>query len=84
MVTPCHRLENLFKGWDAEKRSDKLVTYQLTLYKKYFCAKHKVDPKLVETHFALLKRTAKKDNVEIYNSGPRKLTMQQSFDRRFA
>ena len=61
-------------GWDAEKRSDKLVTYQLTLYKKYFCAKHKVDPKLVETHFALLKRTAKKDNVEIFRvtSGPRK------------
>ncbi len=61
-------------GWDAEKRSDKLVTYQLTLYKKYFCAKYKVDPKLVETHFALLKRTAKKDNVEIFRvtSGPRK------------
>jgi len=61
-------------GWNAEKRSNKLITYQLTLYKKYFCIKHKVDPKLVETHFALLKRTAKKDNVEIFrvSSGPRK------------
>ena len=62
-------------GWDAKKRSDKYITYQLTLYKKFFCLKHKIDPKLVETHFALLKRTAKKDNVEIFRvtSGPRKV-----------
>ena len=33
-----------------------------------------VDPKDVETHFALLKRTAKKNNVEFFRvtSGPRK------------
>ena len=62
-------------GWDAKKRSDKYITYQLTLYKKFFCLKHKVDPSLVETHFALLKRTAKKDHVEIFRvtSGPRKV-----------
>tara|TARA_B100000886_G_C20355422_1_gene462765 strand:- start:218 stop:988 length:771 start_codon:yes stop_codon:yes gene_type:complete len=61
-------------GWDRDKRSSKLVTYQLTLYKRFFCQKHNIDPKLVETHFALLKRTAKKDNVEIFRvtSGPRK------------
>ena len=61
-------------GWDAKKRSDKMITYQLTLYKKYFCQKHKVDPSNVETHFALLKRTAKKENVEIFRvtSGPKK------------
>ena len=61
-------------GWDAKKRSNKLITYQLTLYKKFFCQKHKVDPSDVETHFALLKRTSKKDNVEIFRvtSGPRK------------
>ena len=61
-------------GWDREKRNSKLITYQLTLYKKFFCMKHKVDVKDVETHFALLKRTAKKDNVEIFRvtSGPRK------------
>ncbi len=53
-------------GWKAEKRTDKLITYQLTLYKKFFCQKHNIDPKMVETHFALLKRTAKKDNVEIF------------------
>ena len=63
-------------GWDAEKRSSRLITYQLTLYKKFFCQKHGIDPKMVETHFALLKRTAKKDHVEIFRvtSGPRKIS----------
>tara|TARA_R110002110_G_scaffold163415_1_gene363236 strand:+ start:528 stop:1301 length:774 start_codon:yes stop_codon:yes gene_type:complete len=61
-------------GWKAEKRSEKLVTYQLTLYKKFFCVKHNIDPKLVETHFGLLKRTAKENKVEIFRvtSGVRK------------
>ena len=59
----------------AKKRSEKLVTYQLTLYKKFFCKKHNIDPDLVETHFGLLKRTAKENRVEIFRvtSGPRKV-----------
>tara|TARA_Y100000114_G_C11760886_1_gene329635 strand:- start:2812 stop:3579 length:768 start_codon:yes stop_codon:yes gene_type:complete len=63
-------------GWDAKKKSSKLLTYQLTLYKKFFCQKHDIDPDLVETHFALLKRTAKKDNVEIFRvtSGVKKIS----------
>jgi len=52
-------------GWDAKKRSDPMVTYQLTLYKKYFAIKHNIEPDNIETHFILLKRTAKKDNVEL-------------------
>jgi len=61
-------------GWDARRRADRIVTYQLTLYKHFFCKKHNIDPSQVETHFALLKRTAKKDKVEIFRvtSGPRK------------
>ena len=61
-------------GWDSRKKAEKLVTYQLTLYKHFFCQKHKIDPAKVETHFALLKRTAKKDRVEIFRvtSGPKK------------
>ena len=61
-------------GWNAQKKNDKMVTYQLTLYKKYFCQKMNIDPKNVETHFALLKRTAKKNRVEFFRvtSGPRK------------
>ena len=61
-------------GWDSRKRSDPMVTYQLTLYKHYFAKKHNIDPKNIETHFALLKRTAKKNNVELFRvtSGPKK------------
>jgi len=61
-------------GWDARKKNDKMVTYQLTLYKHYFCQKMDVDPENVETHFALLKRTAKKNHVEFFRvtSGPKK------------
>ena len=51
-------------GWDMRKRGDPMVTYQLTLYKKFFSITHDIDPSLVETHFVLLKRTAKKNNVE--------------------
>jgi len=53
-------------GWDSRRKSDKIVTYQLTLYKHFFCQKMDVDPANVETHFALLKRTAKKNRVEFF------------------
>tara|TARA_R110002020_G_scaffold472564_1_gene700822 strand:- start:904 stop:1692 length:789 start_codon:yes stop_codon:yes gene_type:complete len=61
-------------GWDARKRSDPMLTYQLTLYKNYYAKKHDIDPKNIETHFALVKRTAKKDFIEIFRvtSGPKK------------
>jgi len=61
-------------GWDQKKKNDKLITYQLTLYKNFFCEKMNVDPKDVETHFALLKRTAKKNHIEFFRvtSGPKK------------
>ncbi len=51
-------------GWDSRKKSDPMVIYQLVLYKNYFAKKHNIDPKDIEAHFALLKRTAKKNNVE--------------------
>ena len=61
-------------GWDSRKKAEPMVTYQLTLYKHYFAKKHNIDPKNIETHFALLKRTAKKNNVEVFRvtSGPKK------------
>ena len=61
-------------GWDMKLRSDSITTYQLTLYKHFFAKKHNIDLKDIETHFALLKRTAKKDNVELFRvtSGDRK------------
>jgi hypothetical protein len=62
-------------GWDSRKKAERLVTYQLTLYKHFFCQKHNIPPESVETHFALLKRTAKKNRVEIFRvtSGPKKI-----------
>lgn len=61
-------------GWDSRKRSEPMVTYQLTLYKHFFCQKMDVDPENVETHFSLLKRTAKQEHVEFFRvtSGKRK------------
>jgi len=62
-------------GWDMKKKSDKLITYQLTLYKNFYSLKYNIDVDKVETHFALLKRTAKKNNIEIFRvtSGSRKM-----------
>ena len=61
-------------GWDAKRRNSPMTTYQLTLYKYFFARKMEIDPKNIETHFALLKRTSNKDKVEFFRvtSGPRK------------
>jgi ATP-dependent exoDNAse (exonuclease V) beta subunit len=53
-------------GWDRTKRNDKMTTYQLTFYKYFYALKHNIDPQKIETHFALLKRTAKKNHVELF------------------
>ena len=62
-------------GWDIEKKTDRITTYQLTYYKNFFCAKHDIEPTKVETYFGLLKRTATKNKIEIFrvSSGPRKI-----------
>ena len=62
-------------GWDNRKRSDKMIIYQLVLYKHFFCQKYGINPKMVHTHFGLLKRTSKKDIVELFKvtSGPKRI-----------
>ena len=52
-------------GWDSRKKTDKMITYQLSLYKHFWAKKHGKNIKDITTHFALLKRTANKNNVEI-------------------
>ena len=61
-------------GWDIQKKTAPMTTYQLTFYKQYFAQKHNIDPDMIETHFALLKRTAKKNQVELFkvSSGEKK------------
>ena len=63
-------------GWNTRKKSDPLTNYQLTYYKNYFSKKHLIPAGNIETYFVLLKRTAKKDNVEVLkiSSGPKKTT----------
>ena len=62
-------------GWDNRRKTEKMTTYQLTLYKNYYAQKYDIDPDIVETHFALLKRTAKKNHVELFkvSSGQKKI-----------
>jgi ATP-dependent exoDNAse (exonuclease V) beta subunit len=52
-------------GWDSRKKADPMTNYQLTYYKNYFAKKHNISPQDISTYFILLKRTAKKDNVEV-------------------
>ena len=61
-------------GWDSKRKSDAMTTYQLTLYKRYYAVKFGIDEENIETHFALLKRTAKTEKVELFRvtSGERK------------
>ena len=61
-------------GWPAKKRSDPMINYQLTLYKHFFGKKHQIKPENIETHFGLLKRTAKNNKIELFRvtSGPKK------------
>lgn len=55
-------------GWDVRKRTDKMVTYQLTYYKHYLGQQEDIDVEKIKTYFALIKRTAKEDNIEIFES----------------
>lgn len=61
-------------GWDMRKRTDPMVTYQLTYYKHFLSEKRGLAKEDIETHFALLKRTGKKNKVEIFrvSSGEKK------------
>ena len=61
-------------GWDMKRKTDPITNYQLTLYKDFFAKKHNLDSSKIKTYFALLKRTAKKNNAEIFHvtSGPKK------------
>ena len=65
---------------EEEEEEDILVFGCLLLMrcsqnKNFYSLKYNIDVDKVETHFALLKRTAKKNNVEIFRvtSGSRKM-----------
>jgi hypothetical protein len=68
-------------GWNARRKSDKILNYQLTLYKVFWAKKHNIPLENIETHFGLLKRTAKKNNTEIFRvtSGQKKVRNAMAF-----
>ena len=45
-----------------------MLAYQLVLYKYFFAQKYEVDLDDIEVHFCLLKRTAKKNLVELFST----------------
>jgi len=51
-------------GWDQKKKSDKLMGYQLALYKHFISKELDVPVEQIETYFVLLKRTAKNNLIE--------------------
>ena len=61
-------------GWDRRRRQSPMTVYQLVYYKNYFAKKHNIEPKKIETYFALLKRTSKNGDIEIFRvtSGKRR------------
>ena len=52
-------------GWDSRKKADTMTTYQLTYYKHFISEILSIPPEMIETHFVLLKRTGKKDRLEL-------------------
>jgi hypothetical protein len=53
-------------GWKSDRKSDPMTIYQLTYYKNFYAQKFNLDPNIIETHFALLKRTVKKNRIEFF------------------
>jgi hypothetical protein len=68
-------------GWNSRRKTERMTTYQLTFYKYYFSKKHNIDLDNIETHFALLKRTAQSNKVEIFkvSSGKKKIENALNF-----
>jgi len=62
-------------GWDARRKADTMTTYQLAFYKHFYSQQSGLPFDDLETHFVLLKRTAKKDNIELVkvSSGRKKV-----------
>jgi len=62
-------------GWDFRRKTDTMTTYQLSYYKHFYSKMSGIPFEDLETHFVLLKRTAKKDIIELVkvNNGSKKV-----------
>tara|TARA_Y100001938_G_scaffold33630_2_gene46136 strand:+ start:15584 stop:16384 length:801 start_codon:yes stop_codon:yes gene_type:complete len=63
-------------GWNREKRSDTMQSYQLSYYKNYFSLVSGIPLGKIKTHFGLLKRTGKGNRSEIFEvkNGEKKIS----------
>ena len=52
-------------GWDARRKSDTMTTYQLSYYKHFYSEMSGIPVGDIDTHFVLLKRTNKKNIIEL-------------------
>ena len=52
-------------GWDARRKQDTMTTYQLSYYKYFYSKMSGIPLDNLLTHFVLLKRTAKKNIIEM-------------------
>lgn len=60
-------------GWNARKKADKIITYQLSFYKYFYALKHNIPLKDIETYFVLLKRSNSSIEFVRVTSGNKKL-----------
>jgi len=67
-------------GWDARRKAEKMTVYQLSFYKNFYGKKYNIEEDLIETYFALLKRTAKKNKAEIFKVSNGKIRVDNALN----
>ena len=62
-------------GWDYRRKTDTMTTYQLSYYKHFYSKMSGIEFNNIDTHFVLMKRTAKKNIIELVevNNGEQKV-----------
>ena len=56
-------------GWNFHRKTDTMTTYQLSYYKHFYSKMSGIEFDNIDTHFVLMKRTAKKDIIELVKVG---------------
>jgi RecB family exonuclease len=55
-------------GWNARRKAEKMTVYQLIFYKHFYSIKYNINPENITVHFGLLKRTGKKNRIELFKT----------------
>jgi len=66
-------------GWDSRKKRDKIIQYQIVLYKHFWAEKNKIPLKDISCGFILLKRGGKPGNMcELYQVSSGEKTIERA------